>query len=110
MDRRSLSIRESQRDDVARTPSGVSSWCEHIDCIGRFAFAPVSESPCRHPRKLRELTGECAQERDEEPDLIEVEVATKLVSAHHDHCFVMADITAWIEARLPGGANPGVDD
>ena len=39
-------------------------------------------------RKLRDLTGERSEERDDEPDLFGGEVATDLVSAHHEHCLV----------------------
>ena len=39
-------------------------------------------------RKLRDLAGERSEERDDEPDLFGGEVATDLVSAHHEHCLV----------------------
>ena len=39
----------------------------------------------RDPRKLRELAGERAEECDNDPQLFGVELATELVSAHHEH-------------------------
>ena len=53
----------------------------------RFTFA-LSESPCGHPRRLRELAGERAGERHHDPHLFGVEVVTELMSAHHEHCLV----------------------
>jgi hypothetical protein len=38
-----------------------------------------------YPRELRELAGERAEERDDEPDLFGVEVPTVLVPAHQQH-------------------------
>jgi hypothetical protein len=74
-------------DHLRRSCSGSGRFSIRRDGDAR-QLALVPESPCRHPRELRELAGERSEERNDKPDLFGGEVATDLVSAHHEHCLV----------------------